>query len=109
MGVFDKKDKKDDTPNDEKKQRRSSFAFPEDNSSGKTDTKDLEEFVSSGRGQGKRSLNPKGRPKLNQDEKKEETVVIYLSEKQKEQLQDRAKKASVSVSKYALLKIFGID
>lgn len=107
MGVFDKKG---ETPTDEKKPKRgSSFAFPEDNSSGNTDTKDLNEFVSSGRGQGKRSLNPKGRPKLDQDERKEETVVVYLSQEQKEQLQDRAKKASVSVSKYALIKIFGID
>lgn len=107
MGVFDKKS---ETPKDEKKQQRgSSFAFVEDDSSEKKGTKDLNEFVSSGRGQGKRSLNPKGRPKLDQDEKKEETVVVYLSQEQKEQLQDRAKKASVSVSKYALLKIFGID
>ena len=107
MGVFDKKS---ETPKDEKKQqRRSSFAFVEDDSLGKEDTKDLNEFVSSGRGQGKRSLNPKGRPKLDQGEKKEEKVVIYLSKEQKGQLEDRAKKASISVSKYAILKIFGID
>ena len=103
MGVFDKNNEKP------KEKKPKSFAFVEDNSAEIQDTKDLDSFVSSGRGQGKRSLNPKGRPKLDQDERKEETVVIYLSKDQKDQLQEKAKKASVSVSKYALLKIFGID
>lgn len=105
MSVFKKKE---DTP----KEKKSSFAFVEDvtDVSEKKETENLDDFITSGRGQAKKkSLNPKGRPKLDKNEKKEETVVIYLSKEQKELLQDKAKKASVSVSKYILLKVFGID
>lgn len=108
MSVFDKNDKKPEDPLKGKKPR-SSFAFVEDNSSEKNDTKDLDKFISSGRGQGKKSLNPKGRPKLDQDEKRDETIVIYLTKEQKDLLTDKSKKTSLSVSKYVLLKVFGID
>ncbi len=108
MSIFDKDTKKsEDTPKEKK--TKSSFAFVEDTSLEKKDTKDLEDFISSGRGQGKKSLNPKGRPKLEQDEKREETIVIYLTKEQKELLTDKSKRASLSVSKYVLLKVFGID
>lgn len=108
MSVFDKEDKKPEVP-PKVKPPKSSFAFVEDTSLEKKDTKNLNEFVSSGRGQGKKSLNPKGRPKLHQDEKKEETIVIYLTKEQKDILTDKSKKTSLSVSKYVLLKVFGID
>lgn len=108
MSIFDKDNKKPPTTLKEKKSK-SSFAFVEDNSTPKQDTTDLNEFIASGRGQSRKSLNPKGRPKLDQDEKRDETIVIYLTKEQKELLTDKSKKASLSVSKYVLLKVFGID
>ncbi|MDN5071412.1 hypothetical protein O8C76_10310 [Aliarcobacter butzleri] len=94
--IFNKKDKKP-------------FAFVEDNSTKLDPKENLEEFVSSGRGQTIKSLNPKGRPKLKEEELKKETVMIYLTKEQKKLLSEKAEKASLSVSKYILLKIFGID
>ncbi|MFW0695666.1 plasmid mobilization protein [Aliarcobacter butzleri] len=93
-----------------KKDSSKHFAFVEDNAT-QLDPKEknLDEFVSSGRGQTRKSLNPKGRPKLKEEELKKETVMIYLTKEQKKLLSEKAEKASLSVSKYILLKIFGID
>ncbi|MCT7910738.1 hypothetical protein N5912_02745 [Arcobacter lacus] len=99
--IFNKKNKKDSSKH---------FAFVEDNSPQlDPNKKNLDEFVSSGRGQTMKSLNPKGRPKLKEEELKRETVMIYLTKEQKKLLSEKAEKASLSVSKYILLKIFGID
>ena len=91
-----------------KKNEKKSFAFVEDNSVD-NESKELNEFVSSGRGQTKKVLNPRGRPKLNKDELKEEQIVIYLTNEQKDEITKKAKQSSLSVSKYVLVKIFGIS
>lgn len=91
-----------------KKEDSKTFAFVEDNSI-EPKEKNLEEFVSSGRGQTRKSLNPKGRPKLKKEYRKEETIMIYLTKEQKDVLTEKAKKASLSVSKYVILKVFGMD
>lgn len=102
MSVF----KKEGAPKEKKK----SFAFPEENEEKNSqDAANLDEFLKSGRGQGKKVLNPKGRPRLEDDEKKQETIMIYVTKDQKETLQTKAKNSSLSVSKYILLKVFGVD
>ena len=91
-----------------KKNEKKSFAFVEDNSVD-NESKELNEFVSSARGETKKALNPRGRPKLNKDELKEEQIVIYLTNEQKDEITKKAKQSSLSVSKYVLVKIFGIS
>ncbi len=91
-----------------KKNEKKSFAFVEDNSVD-NESKELNEFVSSARGETKKTLNPRGRPKLNKDELKEEQIVIYLTNEQKDEITKKAKQSSLSVSKYVLVKIFGIS
>ena len=91
-----------------KKNEKKSFAFVEDKTL-KNDVKEIDDFVSSGRGQTKKTLNPRGRPKLNKDELKEEQIVIYLTNEQKDEITKKAKQSSLSVSKYVLVKIFGIS
>ena len=91
-----------------KKNEKKSFAFVEDNSVD-NESKELNEFVSSARGKTKKTLNPRGRPKLNKDELKEEQIVIYLTNEQKDEITKKAKQSSLSVSKYVLVKIFGIS
>ena len=91
-----------------KKNEKKSFAFIEDKTL-ENDVKELNEFVSSARGETKKTLNPRGRPKLNKDELKEEQIVIYLTNEQKDEITKKAKQSSLSVSKYVLVKIFGIS
>lgn len=99
MSVFDKKD-------DTKKSKKN-FAFVEDNSI--NETKNVDEFINSGRGQNKKSFNPKGRPKINKEDLKNANILVYLTKEQKIKLEEKAKNASLSVSQYILLKVFGID
>ena len=91
-----------------KKNEKKSFAFVEDNSID-NESKQLDEFVSSARGESKKVLNPKGRPKLDKEELKQEQIVIYLTKEQKDEITKRAKQSSLSVSKYMMLKVFGIS
>ena len=91
-----------------KKNEKKSFAFVEDNSVD-SESKQLDEFVSSARGESKKVLNPKGRPKLDKEELKQEQIVIYLTKEQKDEITKRAKQSSLSVSKYMMLKVFGIN
>ena len=73
------------------------------------DVKEIDDFVSSGRGQTKKVLNPRGRPKLKEEELKQEQIVIHLTNEQKDEITKKAKQSSLSVSKYVLVKIFGIS
>ena len=91
-----------------KKNEKKSFAFVEDNSVD-NESKELNEFVSSARGETKKALNPRGRPKLNKDELKEEQIVIYLTKEQKDEITKKAKQSSLSVSKYVMIKVFGLS
>ena len=91
-----------------KKSEKKSFAFVEDTSLA-SEVKQLDEFVNSARGETKRVLNPKGRPKLNKDELKQEQIVIYLTREQKDEITKKAKQSSLSVSKYVMIKVFGIN
>ena len=91
-----------------KKNEKKSFAFVEDNSID-NESKQLDEFVSSARGESKKVLNPKGRPKLDKEELKQEQIVIYLTKEQKDEITKKAKQSSLSVSKYMMLKVFGIN
>ncbi|HJE03669.1 MAG TPA: hypothetical protein K8U92_07310 [Aliarcobacter thereius] len=95
-----------------KKNDKKSFAFVEDSSiNSKLDNSvnELDEFVSSARGESKKVLNPKGRPKLKTDELKQEQIVIYLTKEQKDEITKKAKLSSLSVSKYVMLKVFGLN
>ena len=91
-----------------KKNEKKSFAFVEDKTL-ENDVKEIDDFVSSARGETKKTLNSRGRPKLNKDELKEEQIVIYLTNEQKDEITKKAKQSSLSVSKYVLVKIFGIS
>ena len=90
------------------KNKQKSFAFVEDQNT-QNSVNELDEFVNSGRGQTKKVLNPKGRPKLNEDELKHEQIIVYLTKEQKDEITKRAKQSSLSVSKYVMLKVFGIN
>ena len=90
------------------KNKQKSFAFVEDQNT-QNSVNELDEFVNSGRGQTKKVLNPKGRPKLNDDELKHEQIIVYLTKEQKDEITKRAKQSSLSVSKYVMLKVFGIN
>jgi hypothetical protein len=109
MSVFNNKKKDPDPGKGGQNKPRNSFAFVEDDSQNEKDPQDIKDFLSSGRGDSKKSLNPRGRPRVSQDDKKQETVLIYLTKKQKKELENKAKNSSLSVSKYVLLKVFGID
>ena len=91
-----------------KKNDKKSFAFVEDQNT-ENNVNELDEFVNSGRGQTKKVLNPKGRPKVDKDDLKHEQIVIYLTKEQKDEITKKAKQSSLSVSKYVMLKIFGIN
>ncbi|MDX9961312.1 MAG: hypothetical protein RBS32_07570 [Aliarcobacter sp.] len=91
-----------------KKNEKKSFAFVEDQSI-ENNTTEIDDFVNSGRGQTKKALNPRGRPKLKEEELKQEQIVIYLTQEQKDEITKKAKQSSLSVSKYVLIKIFGIS
>ena len=91
-----------------KKNEKKSFAFVEDQNT-QNNVNELDEFVNSGIGQTKKVLNPKGRPKLQKDELKQEQIVIYLTKEQKDEITKKAKQSSLSVSKYVMLKVFGIN
>ena len=69
-----------------KKNEKKSFAFVEDQNT-QNNINELDEFVNSGRGQTKKVLNPKGRPKVDKDDLKQEQIVIYLTKEQKEILE----------------------
>lgn len=102
-------EKKSSVFNNNKNKKKSSFAFVEDNSNEEKKAKTLEEFTNGGRGQNKRVPNPKGRPKVVEDELKKEVILIYATKKQKEELVERAQKNNLSVSKYISVKIFGLE
>ncbi len=91
-----------------KKNEKKSFAFVEDKSL-ENGVKELDDFVSSARGETKKVLNPKGRPKVDKDDLKQEQIVIYLTKDQKDEITKKAKQSSLSVSKYVMLKVFGIS
>ncbi len=91
-----------------KKNEKKSFAFVEDKSL-ENGVKELDDFVSSARGETKKVLNPKGRPKVDKDDLKHEQIVIYLTKDQKDEITKKAKQSSLSVSKYVMLKVFGIS
>lgn len=91
-----------------KKNEKKSFAFVEDQNT-ENNVNELDEFINSGKGQTKKVLNTKGRPKLDKDELKQEQIVIYLTRDQKDEITKKAKQSSLSVSKYVMLKVFGIN
>lgn len=70
--------------------------------------KNLNELNKSGRGAKKKGKG--GRPKM--DESKRQTkrpVLIQLSDEQKAKLEQKAKKANLSMNAYVIVKLFGVD
>lgn len=53
--------------------------------------------------------NQKGRPTVDEEDKRTEQIIIYLTKKQKETLKNKAKKNNLSISKYVTIKIFGLE
>lgn len=53
--------------------------------------------------------NQKGRPTVDEEDKRTEQIIIYLTKKQKEILRNKAKKNNLSISKYVTIKIFGLE
>lgn len=103
MSVFDKN----------KKNSKKGFAFVEDKSIDLNQTpKSIEELNKAGRGSLKKdTTKPKGkvgRPKLEHIQEKE-VVSLFLTKEQKEELRQRAKKADLPMTKYIMIKIFGLD
>lgn len=108
MSVFDNKNKKNSKKN---------FAFVEDKSIDLNQTpKSIEELNKAGRGSQRKDTattiaKPKGkagRPKLEHIQEKE-VVSLFLTKEQKEELRQRAKKADLPMTKYIIIKLFGLD
>lgn len=90
-----------------KKGKKSYFSALEDTSIDMTKTPNsLEELKKAGRGNNK-PKKPRGRPKSELQDK--EVVSLFLTKEQKEELRQRAKKADLPMSKYIMIKIFGLD
>lgn len=93
MSVFD-----DNKKNKSKKQY---FGITSVNdTSVEQEPKSLEELKKAGRGEARNNKAQKP---------KKTGFWVYLNEEQKENLQARAKKANLSMSKYIMVKIFGVD
>ena len=106
MSVFD-----DNKKNKSKKQY---FGITSVNdTSVEQEPKSLEELKKAGRGEARNSKpqgqkRGRGRPKLEHTQEKE-FVMIVLTKEQKDELKRRAEKANLSMSKYIMVKIFGVD
>lgn len=106
MSAFDKDDKKDNNKEIKTKQvsnnfkAQKSFAFIENDKEEKANN--LKELV-----QKTNQIKSEEYKPLNK--KKNIGVWVYLNEEQKKELEAKAKKANLSVSKYIMIKLFGID
>lgn len=70
--------------------------------------KNLNELNKSGRGAKKKGKV--GRPKMDESKRQtKRTLLIYLSDEQKAKLEEKAKKANLSMSAYITVKLFGVD
>lgn len=68
----------------------------------------LNELNKSGRGAKKKGKG--GRPKMDESKRQtKRTLLIYLSDEQKAKLEEKAKKANLSMSAYIIVKLFGVD
>lgn len=68
----------------------------------------LNELNKSGRGAKKKGKV--GRPKMDESKRQtKRTLLIYLSDEQKAKLEEKAKKANLSMSAYITVKLFGVD
>lgn len=93
MGVLNKKPKLNFIDNDD------------------TDNKapqNLNELNKSGRGAKKKGKV--GRPKMDESKKQaKRPLLIQLSDEQKAKLEEKAKKANLSMNAYVIVKLFGVD
>lgn len=70
--------------------------------------KNLNELNKSGRGAKKKGKV--GRPKMDESKKQaKRPLLIQLSDEQKTKLEEKAKKANLSMSAYIIVKLFGVD
>ena len=70
--------------------------------------KNLNELNKSGRGAKKEGKV--GRPKMDESKKQaKRPLLIQLSDEQKAKLEEKAKKANLSMNAYVIVKLFGVD
>lgn len=70
--------------------------------------KNLNELNKSGRGAKKKGKV--GRPKIDESKKQAKRhLLIQLSDEQKAKLEEKAKKANLSMNAYVIVKLFGVD
>lgn len=70
--------------------------------------KSLNELNKSGRGAKKKGKV--GRPKMDESKKQaKRPLLIQLSDEQKAKLEEKAKKANLSMNAYVIVKLFGVD
>lgn len=70
--------------------------------------KNLNELNKSGRGAKKKGKV--GRPKMDESKKQaKRPLLIQLSDEQKTKLEEKAKKANLSMNAYVIVKLFGVD
>lgn len=70
--------------------------------------KNLNELNKSGRGAKKKGKV--GRPKIDESKKQaKRPLLIQLSDEQKAKLEEKAKKANLSMNAYVIVKLFGVD
>lgn len=70
--------------------------------------KNLNELNKSGRGAKKKGKV--GRPKMDESKKQaKRPLLIQLSDEQKAKLEEKAKKANLSMNAYVIVKLFGVD
>lgn len=91
------------------KSKKSYFSALEDTSIDMTKTPNsLEELKKAARGNVQnKTKKSRGRPKSELQDK--EVVSLFLTKEQKQQLRQRAKKADLPMTKYIMIKVFGLD
>lgn len=90
------------------KNQKTNLNFIDNDDTDSKAAKNLNELNKSGRGAKKKGKV--GRPKM--DESKKQTkrpLLIQLSDEQKAKLEEKAKKANLSMNAYVIVKLFGVD
>lgn len=90
------------------KNQKTKLNFIDNDDTDSKTAKNLNELNKSGRGAKKKGKV--GRPKM--DESKKQTkrpLLIQLSDEQKAKLEEKAKKANLSMNAYIIVKLFGVD
>lgn len=90
------------------KNQKTKLNFIDNDDTDSKAAKNLNELNKSGRGAKKKGKV--GRPKMDESKKQaKRPLLIQLSDEQKAKLEEKAKKANLSMNAYVIVKLFGVD